>query len=434
MQAKNFLIIILTLSTFLLTGCYNKKELDNLAYVIALGADVGSGDELNITYQIAVPVKISSDSGKTGEENYITHTVTANSLYTGNSKVNSLTSKEVNLSHVKLIVYSEELAKQDLSGHINGIVSNVSIRPKTTVALCKGKAKDFLEKITPNLEASPARYYELLFESQKYTDDTIASELINFYSTAGALDQATTLLILSNQSGDDKESSRTKNEENLKNEQKISGISNKNDQSGKNGTDDNSGGNEEKSEDKKNKSETKFLGIAAFNGGKMVGTIPEELVASHLILTSSLKNGNITVEDVEQENKLVSIHLTQNKHCKFDVTLENETPEINIYIDLTAKLQSSNSITDYLTKKNKNALKEKIEEKLEQQLNEYFKLTQEFNSDIAGLGKYVKTKYLTWEEFKKSKWLENYKNAKINIAVNIDLNVSRVISHTVPNI
>ena len=413
MHTKNFLIIILTLCTFLLTGCYNKKELDNLAYVIALGADVGSGDELNITYQIAVPIKISSDSGKTGEENYITHTVTANSLYTGNSKVNSLTSKEVNLSHVKLIVYSEELAKQDLSGHINSLVSNVAIRPKTTVALCKGKAKDFLENITPNLEASPARYYELLFESQKYSDDTIASELLNFYSTASSLDQATTLIILSNQSDDNEQSSKTKNEENSQNEQQMTGISNEN---------------------TKNKSETKFLGIAAFNGGKMVGVIPEELVASHLILTSSLKNGNITVEDVEEKNKLVSIHLTQNKHCKFDVTLENKIPEINIYIDLTAKLQSSNITTDYLTKKNKNALKEKIEEKLEKQINEYFKSTQEFNSDIAGLGKQVKTKYLTWEEFEKSNWHENYKNAKINVKVNVDLNVSRVISHTVPNV
>ena len=103
-------------------------------------------------------------------------------------------------------------------------------------------------------------------------------------------------------------------------------------------------------------------------------------------------------------------------------------------IDLTAKLQSSNSTTDYLTKKNKEALKEKIEEKLEKQLNEYFKLTQEFNSDIAGIGKQVKTKYLTWEEFKKSNWLQNYKNAKINVEVNVDLNVSRVISHTVPNV
>ena len=91
MHSKNFIILFLIICTFSLTGCYNKKELDNLAYVIALGADVGSGDELNITYQIAVPLKISSDSGKTGEENFITHTVSANSLYTGNSKVNSLT-------------------------------------------------------------------------------------------------------------------------------------------------------------------------------------------------------------------------------------------------------------------------------------------------------------------------------------------------------
>ena len=426
MRTKNFLIIILTLSVFLLTGCYNKKELDNLAYVIALGADVGSGDELNITYQIAVPVKISSDSGKTGEENYITHTVAANSLYTGNSKVNSLTSKEVNLSHVKLIVYSEELAKQDLSGHINSLVSNVAIRPKTTVALCKGKAEDFLKNITPNLEASPARYYELLFESQKYTDDTIASELINFYSTASSLDQATTLMILSNQSGDDEKSSKTKNEENMKIEQSIAGMSNKSNQNEKTGTGDET---EEKSE-----SETKFLGIAAFNGGKFVGTIPEELVASHLILTSSLKNGNITVDDVKEKNRLASIYLRQEKKCKFNVDLKNDIPEINIDIALIAKLQSSNSTTDYLNKENKNRLKEKIEEKLEKQINAYIKMTQGFNSDIAGIGKYLKTKYLTWEEFEKSNWHKNYKNAKINVTVTVDLNVSRVISHTVPNV
>ncbi len=418
MRNKISFFIFLIFSVFLLTGCYSKKELDNLAYVIAIGADVGSGDELNITYQIAVPLKISSESGKTGEENYITHTVRANSLYTGNSKVNSLTSKEVNLSHVKLIVYSEELAKQDLSGHINSLISNVSIRPKTTVALCKGTAQEFLERITPNLEASPARYYELLFESQKYTDDTIASELLDFYSNASALDQATTLIVLSNQKENDENSSKTKNEENFQEDDKSLDLSLEDTED----TNDN------------NKSETKFLGIAAFNGGKMVGTIPEELVASHLILSSALKEGNITVEDVEEKDKLVSIKLRQEKPCKFKVNMDNATPEIEITINILAKLQSSNSTTDYLTKKNKNLLKKEVEIKLEKQLTEYIKTTQELNSDIAGIGKHVKKEYLTWQEFEKLNWNNNYKNAKIKLKIDVDLNVSRVIAHTIPNI
>lgn len=420
MQNKISLIILLTLTIFSLTGCYSKKELDNLAYVIAIGADVGSGDELNITYQIAVPLKISSESGKTGEENYITHTVRANSLYTGNSKVNSLTSKEINLSHVKLIVYSEELAKQDLSGHINSLISNVSIRPKTTVALCKGTAQEFLEKITPNLEASPARYYELLFESQKYTDDTIASELLDFYSNASALDQATTLIVLSNQKENDDKSSKTKNEENMQEDNKNLDLSSKKSEDSEDSNDN-------------NKSETKFLGIATFNGGKMVGIIPEELVASHLILTSSLKEGNITVDDVEEKNKLVSIKLSQEKACKFNVNIEKNVPQITITINILAKLQSSNSTTDYLNKKNKNLLKEKIETKLEKQLTEYIQKTQELNSDISGIGKHVKKEYLTWKEFEKSNWNNNYQNAKIKLDVNVDLNVSRVIAHTIPN-
>lgn len=423
MRNKTYLIILLILIIFSLTGCYSKKELDNLAYVIAIGADVGSGDELNITYQIAVPLKISSESGKTGEENYITHTVRANSLYTGNSKVNSLTSKEINLSHVKLIVYSEELAKQDLSGHINSLISNVAIRPKTTVAQCKGTAQEFLEKITPNLEASPARYYELLFESQKYTDDTIASELLDFYSSASALDQATTLIVLSNQKENDDNSSKTKNEENMQENDKNLDLS----------SEDSENNEDIKDGNENNKSETKFLGIAAFNGGKLVGIIPEELVASHLILTSSLKEGNITVDDVEEKNKLVSIKLSQEKACKFNVDIEKNVPEITITINILAKLQSSNSTTDYLNKKNKNLLKEKIETKLETQLTEYLRKTQELNSDISGIGKHVKKEYLTWTEFKKSNWNKNYQNAKIKLDVNVDLNVSRVIAHTIPN-
>jgi len=61
-QAK-FLLVIFLLPLFL-TGCYDRFELDNLAYVIALGADVGSGDNLNITYQVAIPIKITGESSE----------------------------------------------------------------------------------------------------------------------------------------------------------------------------------------------------------------------------------------------------------------------------------------------------------------------------------------------------------------------------------
>ena len=61
-------LIIMLLIPLLLSGCYGKVELDDLAYAIAIGADISkSGDEneVDITYQIAIPVKIAGTETNT---------------------------------------------------------------------------------------------------------------------------------------------------------------------------------------------------------------------------------------------------------------------------------------------------------------------------------------------------------------------------------
>ena len=69
-----FIFLILLLPLFL-TGCYDRFELDNLAYVIAIGVDPGENGNVNITYQIAVPLKITGENSETGKETYTTYTV-----------------------------------------------------------------------------------------------------------------------------------------------------------------------------------------------------------------------------------------------------------------------------------------------------------------------------------------------------------------------
>lgn len=190
---KIFFSILLSLS---ITGCYNKAELDNYAYVIGLGFDVGEEEgNINITYQIAIPVKIAGEDSKSGKETFTTYTTSATSINAANSIVNSMTSKEVDLSHTKIILYSEELARSDLTGHINSLISNIDIRPKTSVAICRGKAEDFLKNISPILEVNPAKYYELILSSFNYTSESIGSELVNFYSAVQSIDREAVVVI-----------------------------------------------------------------------------------------------------------------------------------------------------------------------------------------------------------------------------------------------
>ena len=67
---KKFKLFLIILAIILLTGCYGKTELDDLAYVLAIGVDKASGDdnkEVLATYQIALPVKLTGESSDTGK-------------------------------------------------------------------------------------------------------------------------------------------------------------------------------------------------------------------------------------------------------------------------------------------------------------------------------------------------------------------------------
>lgn len=384
MQKFNFILMLL--SILLLTGCYGKNELDDLAYVIAIGVDDYSGDgnennkEILATYQIALPVKLAGDSNETGKEVYETFTVKAKSLEAANSKINTMTSKEINLSHTKLILYSEELARESLEGHINSFLSNHAIRPKTVISVCKGKAKDFLENITPVLESSPARYYELILSSFNYTGKLAETEILNFYANSKASFKSPIAVMASLTDND----------------------------------------------------EGKFGGLALFKSERMVGEIEEDLVFSHLILTNSLSKDIFTVDDIEDDAKTLTFTIKQTKKTKVKVNIKENVPYVDINIFLDAHLEGNGGDTDYLKKENKEKLREILESRITKLVYEYLNKTTTLSVDPAGIGRYAKMNYLTYPEFEKCNWPEIYKNSKFNINTKIELNVAQIVSHSKP--
>ncbi|MBQ9280387.1 MAG: Ger(x)C family spore germination protein [Clostridia bacterium] len=391
-------IMVILLIPLLLAGCYNKKELDNLAYVIAIGADKDEGQNLKITYQIAIPIKIAGEGNEIGTSTYTTYTVSAPSIYLANAKVNALTSKEVNLSHLNLVLYGEDLAKDDLSGHINSLVSNVAIRPRTSVAICKGTAENFLNNVTPVLETSPARYYVLALSSFNYTTESAGTDVLDFYTSAQSPYKDAVAVIATLKEIHETEQST-----------------------------DSSGGGSNTTK------EAEFRGLAAFSGSKMVGEISPEMTIGHLIATNSLSNGALYVPDVKESSKTASIQVRQNGGCKVKVLIEGDVPKVTINANIDAHLEAYSSNTDYLDKENAALLKKEVEEELERRLKEYLEKTVALGSDIAGIGRYAKVNYLTYEEFEKINWKEIYPNATFDVHVDVELSISKIIFHKLPN-
>ena len=186
---KKFLVTFIILFSFPLCGCYDSQEIDKSAYVIALGIDKGENG-YNYTFQISSPLAMGGggEVGSMGEseensrvENII---ISAKTLSDARANLNNFLSKKINLSHLKIIVFSEDVAKIGLSPHLPFLLREREIRPNTRLAVSASLAEDFLKGINPALEANTAEYYDLVFENgQTFAPDKTLWEFVNEQET-----------------------------------------------------------------------------------------------------------------------------------------------------------------------------------------------------------------------------------------------------------
>ena len=154
-KIKKFIIAIVCVALvfYFLLQQYNLYDIDNLAYVIALGFDVGDNNILKLSFQISALGSSSGESGKAQSDNPKVNTVECSSLENGINIMNSYLSKDLNLAHCKMIIFSEELASMDISDYIYTLVNNNQIRSDSNILISRCSAEYFLNNSKPVLES-----------------------------------------------------------------------------------------------------------------------------------------------------------------------------------------------------------------------------------------------------------------------------------------
>ena len=107
-------IVLLVIFANGFSAAYTSRKIDNIAYVLALGIDVGEKAKLKISAQFTKTSAISPQSSGSSDEksNLILVSGESNSVFGALNLINSYIGKEVNLSHCGLFIFSEEFAKQ----------------------------------------------------------------------------------------------------------------------------------------------------------------------------------------------------------------------------------------------------------------------------------------------------------------------------------
>lgn len=155
------LILLLALST---ASCWNRRELNELAFVMGVGLDLGSEpDTVTFTSQVVKPALINTGTSGNSEPNpYFNITDTGRTVFEAIRKSSRKIDRRLYFPHSLVIIFSEELAKKGVSTYLDLLARDPEFRRDGFVLVCKGRASDILQAQTQIGDIPGRSIYQLV--------------------------------------------------------------------------------------------------------------------------------------------------------------------------------------------------------------------------------------------------------------------------------
>lgn len=389
MKLKRYLTIMLILSTMCMTGCWDKVEIDEKAFVSILGVDAGKDiskeehlnrvsqgasftgnkfDKIRVTYSFPNISELGPQKGGTAGESSMS--VDAYSMQDSLDKVLNKSSRFISFGHLKLIVLSSSLLDSSITFKevIDYLQRQPAVNRMTYIVFSDNKSEEILN-FKPNMEKSIENYIVGILENNTQNNTAFPLTLNEFLESTSESNSALVPVI------------------NI---------------------------------DKKNRN-FKIAKVAVINNNKIKGYITTEQANSiQLIGDKKFKGGNRTIIrdgsplDYSIDDSSRKITLTNKKNLTFHIKLDIEG-EIKGY-NIDKQISSKGDI---------NKIEEDLNKAIVQEINEAIRISQsDYNTDILHLGEYIhKYHPALWKEIK-GNWDDLYKTVNINITA--DTKVRRI--------
>ncbi len=400
---KFFAILILTILLIVSSSSYyGIKGIDNLAYVVAIGLDVGKDNKLKLSLQISVHQSNENGSSSSSQSSSaVVNSIECPSINSGISLFNSYLGKEVTLSHCKVLVISEELAAKGISEYLFTLANDIQFRTDSNIIISKCDAENFLKYSAPLLDKVSARYYDIAPTSSEYTGYTESITCNEFFNAIN--DKISDpVAILGSINTPDTQKTTNENSAYTAGQTPISG-----------------------------ETSVETMGLAVFNDDKLVGELNGLESICHLIISSKLENAQIRIPSPIEQLNYIDLYIELDNNTKNSLYLVNSSPYITSNVKLTARIQSLNGNINLDDEKVVSKIENYAEQYLKYHLNNYlYKTSKEFNADIDDFGLYSLKYFNNISDLEEYNWNHHYKDTFFNVNVDVELRSSYLLVNT----
>lgn len=150
-----YAMIIWVCSSLFLSGCWDRVEVNDLAVVIATSVDKDEDGEYRIGVQVPLVSQLGGSPGSGGGPAFFIDTEKGRTIREAINLLQRRMSRQMIFSHRRILVVSEEVAKEGIHEFFDELSRLPDNRLTTYMIVSKGKAIDLLET-TPHLESFSA--------------------------------------------------------------------------------------------------------------------------------------------------------------------------------------------------------------------------------------------------------------------------------------
>jgi spore germination protein KC len=369
----------------MVTGCWQYRELNDLAIISAIGIDKEE-DEYLVSVQI-INVKKQTKDFSGGDESPVT-------VYEGRGKtlgeaLNTIeleSPKELYLGHIDMVVIGEETARIGLREYIDFLLRDREVRKIYPFVIAKGaKAIDLLNVLTP-IETLPSANLVSIISTSEKTNGTITNRtfdnvLMCLY-VRGRHPGITAIEII----GPEEEGEETDN---------ISSTTPK----------------------------TRLLatGPAIMKDDKLLGYLTDDQGLGYNIIRDRVISSIISFP-CDDEGNYGAVKIDKPK-VNLKTSVKEDEPFTDLKVDVTATLTDYNCKADLQKSKSIDKIEKWVNDEIKSILEDIIEATQkDYKSDILGFGeKLYHDHYKYWEKVEKD-WDEMYSELKYKVEVKTKIN------------
>lgn len=383
---KRCAVLLLFITTIpLLGGCWDQKELTDLAFVTTMGIDKGTDKAAyNVSYQVVIPANVSSgqNGGGGGGQGptVVVYNSMGNTLTEATREMKKQIPRRIYFAHTGIVAINEEVAREGILKLLDPLDRDVQFRTTTLVTIVKNyKAIELMSTLT-NLDKIPMNKItktlevteSVLGESIRVTVDDI---LLNLSSPGKE-----TVASVYTMKGNPKKGT---SQDNIKYTRSPAVLT--------------------------------ADGMAVFNGGKLVGWLEGERARGAVWLFNKVKETYINF-GIKGKNNTVSTIPFKSK-VKTAVTVKNGKPVANINIKTIFRLSEVNTKYNINDPREIENLEKKTAAQIQKEVTSSIRAAQKYKSDIFGFGERIyRSNPKQWQTLK-TDW--NSKFAKMDFHVNV---------------